>query len=78
MAPPTKNIHRHRHRKHQVIAKHAKECNANVTVDNFKILTKTNRDDDFLKTLKALFIRELKPDLNSKDDFRNKELRLKF
>ena len=46
-------VQEHRHRKHQVIAKHAKECNADVTVENFKILTKTNREDDFLKTFEA-------------------------
>ena len=61
-----------------MIGKHAEECNTDVTIDNFKILTKTNRDNDFLKTLEALFVRELKPDLNTKEDFRNKELRLKF
>ena len=47
-------------------------------MENFKILTKTNRNDDFFKALKALFIRELKPDQNTKEDFRNQELRLKF
>ena len=47
-------------------------------MDNFKILTKTNRNNDFLETLEALFIKELKPDLNTKEDFRHKELRLKF
>ena len=47
-------------------------------MDDFKILTKTNKNNDFLETLEALFIRELKPSLNTKEDFRNKELRLKF
>ena len=47
-------------------------------MDDFKILTKTNKNNEFLETLEALFIREIKPDLNTKEDFRNKELRLKF
>ena len=47
-------------------------------MDNFKILTKTNRNNDILETLEALFIKELKPGLNTKEDFRNKELSLKF
>ena len=47
-------------------------------MDDFKILTKTNKNNDFLETLEALFIRELPPNLNTKEDFRNKELRLKF
>ena len=46
-------------------------------MDNFKILTKTNRNNDFLETLEALFIKELKPELNTKEDFKNKELQLK-
>ena len=43
-----------------------------------KKLTKTNRNNEFLETLEALFIRELKPNPNTKEDFRNKELGLKF
>ena len=61
-----------------MIRKHADDCNIEATMDNFKILTKTNRSNDFLETLEALFIKELKPDLNTKEDFRNNELRLKF
>ena len=61
-----------------VAENHADACNTEVTMDDFKILTKTNRKNDFLETLEALFIRELKPSLNTKEDFRNKVLRLKF
>jgi hypothetical protein len=71
-------VQEHRNKKKQVIRKHADDCNSEVTMDNFKILTKTNRNNDFLETLEALFIRELKPNLNTKEDFRNKDLRLKF
>ena len=71
-------VQEHKTKKKQVIRKHADACNTEVTMDDFKILTKTNKNNDFLETLEALFIRELKPSLNTKEDFRNKELRLKF
>ena len=71
-------VQEHRTKKKQVIRSHADACNTEVTMDDFKILTKTNRNNDFLETLEALFIRELKPSLNTKEDFRNKVLRLKF
>ena len=71
-------VREHRYRRKQVIRKHADDCNMEVTMDNFKILTKTNRNNDLLETLEALFIKELKPDLNTKEDFRHKALRLKF
>ena len=71
-------VQEHRTKKNQVLRKHAYACNTEVTMDDFKILTKTNKNNDFLETLEALFIRELRPNLNTKEDFRNKELRLKF
>ncbi len=71
-------VREHRNKKKQVVRKHADECNTKVLMDNFIILAKNNRNNEFLETLEALFIRELKPDLNTKEGFRNKELRLKF
>ena len=60
------------------IRKHYDTCRERLTYDNFKILYKTYRNNDYLMTIEALFIRERKPNLNTKDEFRDKELRLKF
>ena len=71
-------VQEHRTRKKQVIPKHGDACNTEVTMDDFQILTKMNRNNDFLETLEALFIRELKLSRKTKEGLRNKEVRLKF
>ncbi len=61
-----------------MIRKHADACNTEVTMDDSKILMKSNRNNEFFETMEALFIEELKPSQSTKEDFRNKQLRLKF
>ena len=48
------------------------------TAANFKILRKTQRDILHLSVMEALFIRELNPELNTKDEFRGRMLRIKI
>ena len=48
------------------------------TVDDVKILASTSRGLDYLLTLEALYIREMKPELNTKDEYRSRELTIKF
>ena len=46
--------------------------------DNVAILASTSRGDKYLMTLEALFIQEIKPKLNTKDEFKSRILTLKF
>ena len=59
--------------------KHIETCDPSAIFsdDSISILTKANRYSKLL-TLEALFINELKPDLNTKDEYRSRTLTLKF
>ena len=65
------------------MGKHLSECEgapATITLeDNCKILAASTRDSEsYLLTLEALWIDELKPALNTKDEFRSKVLTIKL
>ena len=69
----------HRTRKAGPIAQHFMKCLKRTAAwDDIKILCKTTRGIPFLQTLEALYIRELKPSLNTRDEFTSRELLLKF
>ena len=55
---------------------HFESCKVEPTNESVKILGKAKGDK--LLTLEALFISELVPKLNTKDEFRSRELKLKF
>ena len=61
------------------LKKHLETCveNTIISVDNVKVLTKCYSDKKLL-TLEALFIKQIKPELNTKDEFRSRVLTLKF
>ena len=50
----------------------------NIKEDNVTILTSTSRGDKYLMTLEALFIQEIKLNLNIKDEFKSRILIFKF
>ena len=60
------------------MAKHLKACNATITCDDFEVLASTSRGQDYLETLEALYIREINPKINTKDEYRSKELTIKL
>ena len=65
------------------MGKHLSECEgapATITLEgNCKILAASMRDSEsYLLTLEALWIDELKPALNTKDEFRSKVLTIKL
>ena len=68
----------HRTKTKKTVAKHLKACNAKITCDDFEILASTSRGQDYLKTLKALYIRQINPTINTKDEYRSKELTIKI
>ena len=59
--------------------KHFKACEANrITIDDVEILASSSRKGEYLWTLEALYIRELRPTINTKDEWRRKELTIKI
>ena len=57
---------------------HLNECNVNITDENVDILQTTSRGESHLLTLEALNIREIKPSINTKDEYRSRELTIKL
>ena len=57
---------------------HFSECGVPLELDMVEILASSQRSEQHRLTLEALFIREIKPSLNTKDEYRNRELRIRF
>ncbi len=68
----------HRTKKSQPIAKHAKHCKEMVSGENFEILASSSRSKDYLVTLEALWIKELAPKINTKDEWKSRELTIRL
>ena len=69
----------HEHIKRQgPVKEHLKNCDTTIDTNDVKILHQTSRGEAFLLTLEALCIRELKPQINTKDEYRSRELSLKL
>ena len=59
----------------QIAGKHFKTCRAKrITTADVEILAATTRKGEYLWTLEALFIRELMPTINTRDEWKSKEL----
>ena len=59
-----------------LLRKHFDNCQITPSFDLVSILGRAK--DEKLLTLEALFITEIKPKLNTKDEYRSRELKLKF
>ena len=57
--------------------KHFEECDIDSSENLVKIIGKSKFSEKLL-TLEALFIKEIKPELNTKDEYRSRTLKLKF
>ena len=69
----------HKYKRNQPVRAHFDKCTRDApAVDDVKILASTSRGLDYLLTLEALYIREIKPELNTKDEHRSRELTIKF
>ena len=60
------------------IKTHFFECNINATENDISILGKSRGGENKLLTLEALFIKEINPILNTKDEYKSRTLTLKF
>ena len=57
---------------------HFSECNVPLELDHVEILASSQKSEKHRLTLEALYIREIRPSLNTKDEFKSRELRIKF
>ena len=58
-----------------VAGKHFKACQSNqITTADVEILASSTRKGEYLWTLEALYIRELRPTINTKDEYQSRKL----
>ena len=69
----TTRLAEHKSRKGPV-KEHFGQCNTHIDNSCVSILDCTTKSDSYLLTLEALWIREIKPKINTKDEFRSREL----
>jgi len=71
----------HRFREHRVnrgpLKTHLENCNTDLDSEDIKILA-TSSNPERLLILEALFIKDISPTINTKDEFKSKQLRIKF
>ena len=53
---------------------HLRKCKVYMDDCQIKILASSSKSETYLQTLEALYIRELKPKINTKDEFRGRDL----
>ena len=66
---------------HKLVYKHLLVCGAREELSDERdldILCSTLRGEVHLLTLEALWIRDIKPSINVKDEYRSRELTIKF
>ena len=62
----------------QPVKKHFSQCGTSPTAEDVDILGSTSRGVEYLMTLEALWIKELGPEINTKDEYRSKTLTIKW
>ena len=65
-------------RRSSPVGSHFVACNTELTMENVKIIASTLKSITYLMTLEALFINDIKPSLNTKDEYRSRTLVIKF
>ena len=55
-----------------------KKCNKVIAIEDVEILKMSSRGEIYLETLEALFMEEIKPTINTKDEFRSRALTIKL
>ena len=69
----------HKNDKSGPVFKHFQEClGTRPNVEDIEVLYKGPKNYETLLAIEALFIREIKPKLNTKDEYRSRELTIKF
>ena len=60
------------------VTTHLRNCNNTVTEEHIDILASTSRGEGYLLTLEALYIQELEPKINTKDEWHSRTLTIKI
>ena len=60
------------------VKKHFAQCDIPLTNECVDILNSTTKSEDHLLTLEALYIKELQPSLNTKDEYRQRILKIRL
>ena len=60
------------------VGKHMKSCNYDVTIDDVTILSSNSKSMKHLMILEALFINELRPTINTRDEYKQHKLVIKI
>ena len=56
------------------VGNHFNKCHAELTMDDVKIIAKSNKSDYHLMALEALCIQAIKPSINKKDEYKSRTL----
>jgi hypothetical protein len=65
-------------RKNSPVGAHFAACNVDLCMKNVKVIASTHKSLNYLMTLEALFINEIKPSMNTKDEYRSRALVIKL
>ena len=57
---------------------HLNRCSTTIAEEDIDILASTSRGEGYLLTLEALYIQELEPEINTKDEWRSRTLTIKI
>ena len=69
----------HKTRRKEPVRKHFEACAKRLAeFADVEILHRTTRSVAFLETLEALYIRKIKPEINTRDEYRSRELTILF
>ena len=60
------------------VKEHFENCGVRLNEENLSILSVSKHGEIELLTLEALWIRQLKPSINTKDEFKSRELTIKL
>ena len=60
------------------VGSHLKQCSETIACEDTEILAASNRGENHLMTLEALWINQLRPQLNTKDEYRSRTLTIKL
>ena len=60
------------------VQQHFRDCDSVLSEECVSVLGATSKGEVTLLTLEALWIREVKPELNTKDEFRSRQLTIKL
>ena len=69
----------HKNQQNKPVKKHVDRCTMKILqLSDIEILASTNRGIEHLLTLEALYIREIDPELSTKDEHLSRELTINF